>query len=130
MKQAYPIILKKTEQGYYVRIPDFDIGTQGADIPEAMNMARDAIGIVGITWEDEERELPVPRSVAEEPEEGDVITLVDVDFTDYRRKNENRSVKKNCTIPGWLDYEAEKAGVNFSKVLQEALMQQLNISRQ
>lgn len=129
MKQAYPIILKKTEDGYYVRIPDFDIGTQGADVPEAMYMARDAIGLMGITLEDDGKDLPLPYSVSEEPEQGDIVTLVDVDFTEYRRKHENRSVKKNCTIPSWLDYEAEKAGINFSKVLQEALMEQLNISK-
>lgn len=129
MKQAYPIILKKDQSGYFVRIPDFDIGTQGADIPEAMSMARDAIGLMGITLEDEGKELPLPNSVKEAPEKGDIVTLVDVDFIEYRRKHENRSVKKNCTIPSWLDYEAEKAGINFSKVLQEALMQQLNISK-
>jgi len=129
MKRAYQIILRKDKDGYYVRIPDFDIGTQGADIAEAMFMARDAIGIMGITLEDDGKEIPAAGSAIEQPEQGDVLTYVDVDFAEYRRMNENRSVKKNCTIPAWLDYEAEKAGVNFSKVLQEALMQQLNVSR-
>ena len=47
-KGAYPIILKRTDDGYYVEIPDFDIGTQGDSIAEAMEMARDAIGLMGI----------------------------------------------------------------------------------
>lgn len=46
--------------------------------------------------------------------------LVDIDFTKYRLKNDMRSVKKNCTIPSWLNFEAEKAGINFSSVLQKA----------
>ena len=40
MKGAYPIILQKTEDGYYVNIPDFEIGTQGDSIADAMEMAR------------------------------------------------------------------------------------------
>jgi post-segregation antitoxin (ccd killing protein) len=52
-----------------------------------------------------------------------------VDFAEYRRKNDMRAVKKNCTIPSWLNYEAERAGVNFSAVLQTALKQELNVNR-
>lgn len=52
----------------------------------------------------------------------DIVTLVDVDFAEYRKKVDNKAVKKNCTIPYWLNVEAEKAGINYSKVLQEALM--------
>jgi post-segregation antitoxin (ccd killing protein) len=54
---------------------------------------------------------------------------VDVDFIAYRKANENRAVKKTLTIPSWLNAEAEKAGINFSRVLQDALMQKLNVSR-
>lgn len=46
-KGAYPIVLKPTDEGYYVGIPDFDMGTQGNTIAEAMEMARDVIGLVG-----------------------------------------------------------------------------------
>lgn len=130
MRKAYPIIIKETEGEYFVRIPDFDIATQGNDIADSMNMARDAIGLMGIDMEDDGKELPIPYFVKEETEKGDIITLVDVDFSEYRRKNEARAVKKNCTIPSWLNEEAEKAGINFSKVLQEALMSILNTSRQ
>jgi predicted RNase H-like HicB family nuclease len=121
MKKAYPIIIKGAEGDYYVRIPDFDIATQGTDIADAIMMARDAIGLVGIDMEDDGKELPEPYSVNEEIEEGDI-------FTKYRRKYENRAVKKNCTIPSWLNEEAIKAGVNFSGILQEALIDHLNLN--
>jgi len=52
-------------------------------------------------------------------------TLVDVDIEAYRRKYEMRTVRKNLTIPFWLNEEAEKRQVNFSKVLQDALAQLL-----
>jgi len=129
MKEVYPIIISKEKDGYYVSIPDFDIATQGTSIVNAIEMARDAIGLMGIDMEDDGKPLPKPYSVKIQPEENDIVTLVDVDFTEYRKKVDNRAVKKNCTIPYWLSVEAEKAGINFSKVLQEALIQRLNISR-
>lgn len=128
MRKAYPIILKESEGEYYVRIPDFDIGTQGTDVADAIIMARDAIGLVGIDMEDDGKSLPEPNTAKEEAEEGDIYTLVDVDFTEYRRKHEGKSVKKNCTIPYWLNEEAIKAGVNFSRILQDALINYLNLN--
>ena len=95
-----------------------------------MEMARDAIGIIGIDMEDDHEKLPSPSELSQvKAGDGEFVTLVDVDFEEYRRKNEMRSVKKNCTIPGWLNYEAEKANINFSNVLQKALMEQLHITR-
>lgn len=129
MKEAYPIIVSEDKAGYYVSIPDFDIATQGTSIPDSIAMARDAIGLVGIDMEDEGKQLPKPYSTEISPENKDIVTLVDVDFTEYRKKVDNRSVKKNCTIPYWLNAEAEKAGINFSKVLQEALISILKTSK-
>ena len=59
--------------------------------------------------------------------EEEVITLVDVDLESYKRKHEMRTVRKNLTLPFWLNEAAEKQIVNFSKILQEALMKHLNI---
>lgn len=56
-------------------------------------------------------------------------TLVDVDLTSYRKMLDNRTVRRNVTLPNWLNQEAEKAHVNVSKVLQEALMARLGVSR-
>lgn len=123
MKRAYPIILKKSDNGYYVVIPDFDIGTQGETIAESMEMARDAIGLMGIDMEDDGKKIPEPYSVEFEKEDDDILTLVDVDFAEYRKKVENKAVKKNCTIPYWMSVEADKKGINYSRVLQDAIAQ-------
>ncbi len=129
MREAYPIILTRGQKYIVVSIPDFDINTQGEDFADAMEMARDAIGLMGIDMQDDGKELPTPTPISELTVENGVVTLVDIDFDIYRRKNELRAVKKNCTIPSWLNYEAEKANINFSQVLQNALMEQLKISR-
>lgn len=129
MKKAYPIILTPDSGGYVVYIPDFNANTQGNDLAEAIEMARDAIGIMGIDMEDDKKALPEPSSTANfKVNENELVSLVDVDFSEYRRKNEMKVVKKNCTLPSWLCYEAEKANINFSQVLQAALKKELNIT--
>ncbi len=129
MKKAYPVILSQGKKFIVVYIPDFEINTQGTDIADAIEMARDAIGAVGIDIEDEGESLPVPTTVSEIKTDlaSDIVTLVDVDFGEYRRKNDLRTVKKNCTIPSWLNFEAEKVGVNFSAILTAALKSELKI---
>ena len=128
-KVAYPVILKPDQEGYYVEIPDFDIATEGDTIAEAMEMARDAIGLMGIDMEDEKKRLPEPNSKAQNVEAGDTVTLVDVDFTEYRKRVDNKAVKKNCTIPYWMSVEADKAGINYSRVLQDAISNILGVAR-
>jgi len=129
MKNSYPIILIPDETGFVVYIPDFDINTQGESLTEAIEMARDAIGLMGITMEDDGENIPTATPMKDvNHNENEIVSLVDVDFTEYRRQNEMRAVKKNCTIPGWLCYEAEKANINFSQVLQSALKQELHIT--
>lgn len=129
MKDAYPIILTQGKKYVIVYVPDFDINTQGENVAEAMEMARDAIGLMGIDMQDDGKILPKPTPIADVKAENGIATFVDIDFDEYRRKNEMRSVKKNCTIPSWLNYEAEKQHINFSETLQNALMEQLNMNR-
>ena len=84
---------------------------------------------MGIDMEDDGKEIPAASAINEvKPAGGEVVSLVDVDFSEYRRKNEMRTVKKNCTLPGWLCYEAEKANINFSQALQNALKRELKIA--
>ena len=110
-------------------IPDFEVATQGESIADAIMMARDAIGLMGIDMQDDGKELPIPNSKTYKAQEDDIVTLVDVDFADYRKRVDNKAVKKNCTIPYWLSVEAEKAGINYSRILQDALVSILGLSR-
>lgn len=131
MKIAYPIIMTQGKTFTVVFVPDFNINTQGKNIPEAMEMARDAIGLMGIDMQDDGEELPKASELAAiqaNAQADEIVSLVDVDFEEYRRKNDMRAVKKNCTIPSWLNFAAEQAGVNFSAVLQVALKRTLNIT--
>ncbi len=134
MRTAYKIILSKDDGGgYLVTVPDFECHTQGEDIAEAMYMARDVIGLMGITMEDMGKKIPEPdtNTYTFELADDDMVLYVDVDFLDYRKRNENKKVKKTLTIPSWLNEKAEDEQINFSRLLEEALLSKLHLgSRQ
>lgn len=127
---AYPVLIKKGSEMYLARIPDLDRMTQGYDFADAMDMARDCIGLWAVQLQSEGKEMPKENTVPYTVEDDEVLTYVDIDFEEYKRKNDNRAVKKNCTIPSWLAYQAEQEGINFSQVLQEALKEKLGIEKE
>lgn len=127
MKTAYPIVLTPADCGYMVYVPDLGINTEGNSIADAIDMAADAIGLWGITMQDMGREIP-PASVALPAcAPGEKSAYAVVDFDAYRRTNDMRTVRKNVTLPSYLNDMAEKAGVNFSQVLQDGLKQRLGV---
>ncbi len=140
MKQVYPVFIAEYKKEYLVYVPDMDIYTEGKTMADAIEMARDAIGLKGIDYEDDTRMLPSPSSrenaLAIAKSNTDIfdysmgiLTLVDVNFTEYRRRIDNKAVRRNVTLPNWLNMEAEKAQINVSRVLQEALINVLGLTR-
>lgn len=140
MKEVYPVFIVEHEKDYLVYVPDLDIYTEGKSMADAIEMARDAIGLKGIDYEDDKKKLPSPSTremaIAKAKEDTEIfdysvgtLTLVDVNFTEYRRKVDNKAVRRNVTLPNWLNIEAEKAQINVSRVLQEALINVLGVSR-
>lgn len=128
MASVYPVYMQKCESGVYaVRVPDLEQFTEGKDLADAIMMARDLIGSIGNYYEDIGQGIPQPYSVKTNVEDNEICTLIDIDFNAYRAKSENRLVKKNCTIPYYLEKAAEKAGLNFSRVLSEALAEKLHL---
>ena len=141
IKNSYPTFIANSKGAFLVFVPDLDIYTEGNSLTDAIEMARDAIGIKGITIEDDGMDIPDPstsdQAIKRAHEEADdlfdysqgILTYVDVDFHEYRLKHDNRMVRRNVTLPCWLDYAAEKAQLNVSKILQEALKKTLKVSR-
>ena len=144
VKQVYPTFIVNTNDGsehpFLVCVPDMEIFTEGDTLADAIEMARDAIGATGISMEDNKEEFPVPSDQADAIEKvkrniedidfsKGILTYVDVDFSEYRKKIDTKTVRRNVALPSWLNYEAEHAGINVSRVLQEALMNVLNVKR-
>lgn len=133
MKMAYPVILTYDEDVILVEVPDMDVFTQGKDVADAISMARDAVGLKGISMEDANEVIPKASKItdidvrnSEFFSEGNtVVALVDIDFFEYRKKSDNKMIRRNVTLPNWMNLAAEKEGLNVSKVLQEALKERL-----
>ncbi len=140
MKKVYPVIFTQLEDKkntILIEVPDLNICTEGYGLADAIEMARDSIGLHGITCEDMGKEIPEPTAVNQIDikkglffKEGEsILSMVDIDFQEYRRRVDNKTVRRNVTLPNWLNVEAEKAHLNVSKVLQEALMTRLGVYR-
>lgn len=130
MKTVYPVIFTPDGEWFVVDVPDLGISTQGEGLADAIDMARDAINLTGVTLQDNGEPVPEPSSISSVTVgKGQIVSLVDCDFDEYRKFLENKSVKKNCTLPSWLNKKAEAAQINFSAVLQEALMEKLGLNQ-
>lgn len=129
MKAVFPVVFTQLEDGGYMAyVPDLQINTQGDNLVQAIELARDAIGIVGIDMEDDGKEIPKTTPIKQVASDfGDIVSMVDIDFAEYRRENEKRTVRRNVSLPSWLNAEADKAGINVSAVLQDALKDKLNV---
>ena len=128
---VYPVVFTPVNGGGYdVFVPDFPLNTQGSDMADAIYMARDAIEAMGVYYQDEKMPIPAPSPLGSvKSGDGRIVSLVDVNFDAYRKARDNRTVRRNVTLPGWLDDRASKAGINVSGVLQRALKQELHIDQ-
>lgn len=128
-KLFYPAVFHKTEDGgFWVSFPDIpECLTQGDDMQQAYEMAVEALGLSLTTMEEDGEEIPT----ATEPDGIDAkdgfLVVVEFDMAEYRRKHCSRAVKKTLSIPEWLNEAAMRQNINFSQVLQEALMKKMNM---
>lgn len=128
MKIAYPIILTPDEPGYLVYVPDMDVMTEGSDLADALYMAKDLISLCGITKQDNGEEIPPPSTELPKCKEGEMVNFVLVDFNEYRRANDQKAIRRSVSLPNYLNHAAEKAGLNFSRLLQDAIKEKLGIA--
>ena len=126
----YPAIFHNDERGgYWISFPDFpECMTQGETMEEAYEMAVEAMGLCIDDRLKNEESLPeVSAPVDYILQEGDFTCLIEFDLVQYRKKHNTKSVKKTLSIPEWLNEAAMEHDINFSQVLQEALMKKIGI---
>ncbi len=130
MKLFYPAVFEKEEDGrYFVYFPDIEgCNTQGDTIDQAYEMAFDALGLVLSHYKDNNIEIPTPSEPKSiELSDNQVAVIVQFDMLEYQKKYESKAVKKTLTIPSWLNELAIEQNINFSQVLQDALMNKVNM---
>ena len=135
MTVVYPVIITQTndeKNTFLVEIPDLDGMTEGYGMADAIKMSRDYIG--GCLFNKAEDEYPKASSYLD-PEKGkfsyagkSIVTLIDIDMDAYKKKLNSKAVRKNVSIPAWLDQRAQEEHMNLSHVLQEALMEKMNMA--
>ena len=130
MKYVYPAIFVKEPNGAFsVNFPDLPCCyTQGDNLEDAIVMAEDVLCLTLYRMEVEKSDIPSPSEIKDiKTDDASVISLVRCDTMEYREYYLGKAIKKTLTIPSWLNTEAEKAGVNFSQTLQDALKEHLGL---
>lgn len=124
--KVFPIIITKDEDNndypYFVEIPDIDGMTEGNSIADAMEMAKDYIGTYSL-----EDKLPESNTKLPQAKDGATVTLVTVNVSEYKRKHDNKVIKKTITIPNYLNELGKENGINFSEVMTTALKEKLSV---
>ena len=133
MKGVYTALIRQDGDMYLAYVPDVDSMTQGDSFYDAIEMARDLLGTRSLVEElpepmDTEKAIEAAIQKADEEDfkfsEGTVV-YVDIDTNEYKSKLNLKAVRRNVSLPAWLNDKAEAAGINFSRVLQDALVERL-----
>lgn len=128
----YIAILEYSESGTIgVYFPDLPGCVSAADTTEkAIESAKEALSLHLYGMEEDGEEIPAPSDLTKiELDKGEIPTLIEVFMKPFREKMHSRFVKKTLSIPNWLNTAAEAQHINFSAVLQSALMEQLHIEQ-
>ena len=129
MKYTYPVIFENDDGKIGVRVPDISgCFTFGETVTEAIEMAEDAIAMMLVHYEDNNQAIPKASNILDVKIKNGFVNYVIADTDAWRKQFSEKAVKKTVTIPAWLNYKAEEAGVNFSQELQNALKQRLKIA--
>ncbi len=143
MLSMYPACFIKEENGYSVIFPDLNwLATQGNTLEEAMSMAVDCLAGYLYTCQMDSDPIPSPSVQTDidpaaiirklnfhVPTSDIFVNIVSVDVAAYAKQHFEKSVKKTLTIPAWLNKAALEKQINFSQVLQEALIQKIRAAK-
>lgn len=133
--------MKLPENYQYVAVLEYykgEIGITFPDLPgctsqassedKALSCAREALALHLYGMETDNDPIPSPTPLRDiKCEDNEAVVLVDVYMPPMREYHQNKFVKKTLSIPSWLNLEAEHRGINFSKVLRDALTEQLGL---
>lgn len=122
----YPAIFKHGDTAITVTFPDIpEAITQGKDMNEAYQMAVEVLGFALEDYKEYPQASSSSQVQADNPDAD--VALISIDMNAYLRKYHSKKVRKNVTIPEWLNNLAEENKLNFSQVLTEALESKLQV---
>ena len=125
-KLFYPAIFHVAEEGgFWITFPDLpECMTQGDNMQEAYEMAVDALGLALTSRELEKQVIPAASELSQiAVNKDEYCVIIEFDMLAYKKRTNSASVKKTLSIPQWLNEESLALNVNFSQVLQDALLE-------
>ena len=130
-KYIYPAVFTPEKNGAFsVAFPD--IGgcfTSGDDLQDAFDMASDALALMLYHFEQEKMDIPAASDLRKiKTGKDEFVSLVSCDTIEYQKMSNNKAVKKTLTVKEWINEAAMKKNINFSQVLEKALLQELSLS--
>ena len=130
---TYLAVLEPGEDGSYsVSFPDLPgCFSYGDNLAEAQRMAEEAASLHVYGMERDGDEIPTPSlNLSRESTDGNVVMPVTIHPDLYRAKRDNERIKTNITLPAWLKRIAEDQKVNYSRLLETALIDYLQLPKQ
>ncbi len=146
MKVIYPVLFyEESNESYSVFVPDLqrelntNASTCGSNLEEAMTMAEELIAGIILDEMEQNNRIPIGSKI-DEISFKDLEKNLDMDNWDYKSKFKTyilvdvnkyaqkwgkELVKKTVNIPRWINSKAESMKINFSKTLEEALLQKI-----
>lgn len=129
MKQLYPAVFELEDGRYNVSFPDLpEAITCGDSLEQAVEMAKECLGLCLNVRKEEKVNIPErsdPSAI--KCNENSFVIMIEFDSIEFNKRYNKKSVRKNVTIPSWLNDLAEEKNINFSNVLQNALIEKLNL---
>lgn len=125
MIKAYPAFFHAENGGYWAEFPDLPgCFAQGESIEQAVAETSDALGAYLASEMERGVSFAAPGDIRRMHADGnDFVSIVTAGPAAYQKRT--KAIKKTLTIPEWLNDAAEARHINFSSVLQQALIQQL-----
>ena len=131
MNYIYPAVFYPEDDGRFsVVFPDLnDLATYGDNLADAFAMAEEACGQYLFASLRDGDTLPAPSSLdtVAKDDKNAFVNMICVNLDVYARAYDDRVVKKTLSIPAWLNTACENLGINFSKVLKDALIAKLQL---
>lgn len=126
MKYTYIAVLHPEENGYLVTFPDIpNCFTDGEDLQDAMDMAKDVLPLMLWQMEEDKKEIPAPTPADKIPrEDGDMLAVIEADTVAYRKANDSKAIPRTLSLPHWMDIKAKEMNLSLSSVLQKALLKE------
>ena len=125
MKLVYPAIFTPFDEGngFTVEVPDLPgCVTEGDNLVEAIEMGTDAAS-GWILGEIEDGNSFPAASMALEAPAGSFVNLLVLYMDSYAEQYGSKAVRRNITVPAWLDTYAQKNHLSLSKVVQDSLLE-------